>query len=450
MTRFRPPTVETLFIATVALLALRLGLRPIGDNSTLVHLRTGIDTVDGLGIPRSDPYSFTARGEPWVVQSWFASTVYGALHAAAGSFVPVVLLHGLLYGALGWLLGTLGRTGRAPMTAAVALLTAGIGVSQWSPRPLAFGLVAFGLVVFSVERRVQPLWVVPIVWVWVNSHGSFVLGGLWVVAVVVVDGRLWRYLAAFAAGLVVAAVNPLGPRLLVFPLTLLDHRDNLRRVIEWQPPVPDRAGTVISVGALALGLIVLALRRPPLRTLLPAVPFVALGIAAQRNLALTAIALAPVLGAALRARQAVEPARPRGHIAIAGLVATLAATVIVLAAFRDPLDLDAYPVAALRAVDERARVASTDIGGCYVVFARGRSANVFVDDRYDMYPEDVIDDYHVLLDHGDAGLDVLDEWDVEAVVWPVAERELAASLAESGNWRRVFADQSWVVFVREA
>ncbi|MHB8466779.1 MAG: hypothetical protein ACYDD7_18335, partial [Acidimicrobiales bacterium] len=74
----RPPDRrQALVVAVAALAAARLGLKPISDNSTLVHLRTGIDLVHSGHVPHHDPYSFTAVGHTWVVQSWLASLVYG-------------------------------------------------------------------------------------------------------------------------------------------------------------------------------------------------------------------------------------------------------------------------------------------------------------------------------------------------------------------------------------
>ena len=82
--RLRAPSLESLFVAALVLLGFRLGALPIGDNSMLTHLRTGIDMVAGDGIPRADPYSYTARGASWVVQSWLPEWTYGWLHRFGG------------------------------------------------------------------------------------------------------------------------------------------------------------------------------------------------------------------------------------------------------------------------------------------------------------------------------------------------------------------------------
>src|SRR5947208_11639261 len=144
----------------------------------LTHLRTGIDMVAGDGIPRADPYSYTARGASWVVQSWLPEWTYGWLHRFGG-FRLVLLEQAALMAALTWLIIRLARSGTPLRTALAAGLAVGIGAPFWSPRPLLFGLLCMALTVTVVERRRSPWLLVPIVWLWVNSHGSFPLGAVW-------------------------------------------------------------------------------------------------------------------------------------------------------------------------------------------------------------------------------------------------------------------------------
>ncbi|HVM08428.1 MAG TPA: hypothetical protein VM345_08205 [Acidimicrobiales bacterium] len=454
------PTLETLFVAVIALLGLRLGLRPIGDNSTFVHLRTGIDIVDGLGVPRRDPYSFTAAGDPWVVQSWLVSVLYGITDRIAGA-AGLVILHGVLYAALGWLLGTLARAATPMRTAAAALLAVGVGVAYWSPRPLVVGLLAMGVTVLAVERRLAPWILVPVAWIWVNSHGSFVLGGVWLVLVIVAasnaDRRhLVRYLAWFAGGVAFGAVNPIGPRLLLFPFVVVEKRASFAQVVEWRPPFPPRNPfVVIAVVSVVVVVVVLATavvrHRVRLLDLVPSAVFMAMGLLSQRNLAAAAVVVAPVLGRALRPRAESAHAdlhRPPIHRAIAAVIVVAAAVFVAAAAVGDPLDLDAYPPR--RAFDAAAgadRIITTDVVGCYRILREGRGADVFIDDRYDLYPEQVIDDYLVLRDGGGRSLQILDRYRADAVIWP-RDAELAAILGRNRDWRRAFADGDWVVYVR--
>lgn len=455
------PTLESLFVATFALLGLRLGLRPLGDNSLFIHLRTGLDLVRTGQVPRTDPYSFTAAGDPWVVQSWLASLVYGVAEQLGG-FPAVRLGHGLLYAVAAWLLARLARTGAPRRTALAAFLAVGLGVVYWAPRPLAFGIVAFALTVLIVETR-RPWWLlVPVVWVWANSHGSFVLGLGWLVLVAAgewFDGGRRRgvrpavlpWVGGFLAGVVVAALNPLGPRLLVFPFTVVGQREAFAHVVEWRSPSFQSGPGLLTLACLIGIVVVVARARPAWRDLLPLAAFLLAGLAAQRNLPMAAVVAAPVLGRALASGREdpldVPDSRRTAHLALGAVLGVVALLFVVVAAREPAFAFEGYPVAASRFVEDGARLATTDIAAGYRILQEGEASGVFIDDRVDLYPVEVTEDYLRLLDGRPGALDVLDAYDVDAVLWET-DRALHAQLAASGRWRRAGAADGWAVWVR--
>ncbi|MEA2843670.1 MAG: hypothetical protein QOJ69_1341, partial [Actinomycetota bacterium] len=136
-TRFRQavvsPSLESLFILAVVLFGYRVGARPIGDNSMLTHLRTGIDMARTGAIPRHDPYSYTAFGHDWVVQSWFPEWTYGWAYRIGG-LEMVVFEQALLVALLVWLVVRLARTGSPLRTALAGLTAVGVGAAFWTPR----------------------------------------------------------------------------------------------------------------------------------------------------------------------------------------------------------------------------------------------------------------------------------------------------------------------------
>src|SRR5262249_17199111 len=162
---------------------------------------------------------------PWVVQSWLVSTLYALTERIAGlgglRVVGGLLVAALL--ALAWHL-TAGAGTPVPRLGIMALLTLVAG-PFWSARPLLLGPAPPGVVLSIVVGEWDPRWLVPVMWVWVNAHGSFVLGPVAVACFCLgrfLDGErqrsVWRPLAWVAGGTVAGAVNPLGPTLLVFPL----------------------------------------------------------------------------------------------------------------------------------------------------------------------------------------------------------------------------------------
>lgn len=462
--RRRSPSVETLIVATYGLLGLRLGARPLADNSALLHLRTGIDMVrHGVlpAIPRVDPFSFTAPGEPWVVQSWLPSALIGWAHRIGGASM-VVVLSGVVMAGLAVLVATLARTGdvrRTALSAGVALAVSG---PFWTPRPLLVGLACLGLTIWVVERGKSPWWLVPIAWVWVNSHGSFPLGLALLLLRSVGDAVDERarprlgYAGWFVGGLLLAMLNPLGPKLLTFPLTVGEKAEIFRTVTEWRTVDFQQPDGLVALVGIVLALAVLTRRPVTWRHALPVAGFLGLGLLAQRNLAPLGIVLAPAMAAALRVERsggASVPVPARIPVVFAGVLGALAALFVGGAATRPAYDVSTYPVAAVQWLEQSGRfeephrIVHSDIVGNYLELRLGRAARVFIDDRVDMYPLEVSRDYAKVLDAGRPAQRVLAKWRVDTVLWE-ADHPLVDRLLDSDEWTQSFRTAEWTVLTR--
>jgi hypothetical protein len=466
MRRLRAPGLESLFVAALVLFGFRLGALPISDNSMFTHLRTGIDMAGGAGVPREDPYSYTAAGAEWVVQSWLAAWSYGALENLGG-FRLVVLQHALLMALLAFLVARLARAGTPLRTGLSATLAVGLGAPLWSPRPLMFGLICFALVVTVVEKRRTPWLLLPIVWVWANTHGSFPIGLVWLGARAAgewLDWRYWpkdtaRYVWAFLGGLALSVANPLGAKLLLFPLTLGEKSAVFARVVEWRSPDFHGGRVMISLLVLAVVLTLLFRARLTWRDAVPAMVFLILSLYAVRNVPLLAVVLAPVLQRIMRRPESARPrpsATPTQLRTNRALAATLAAAFLLFGIGtwnNQPLRLDTYPVEAVDFLEANGlleapnRLAHQDVVGNYLQLRFGRSVEVFIDDRVDMYPVAVSDDYFDLLRGARTWDGVIDRYGVNVVLWS-RDLPLAQLLTLDPRWRQAFSDEDWVVFRR--
>ena len=463
--------LDGLFAAAFGLVGLALGARPIGDNSTFVHLRTGIEIVAGRGIPRVDPYSATAAGTEWVVQSWLPSLAYGLANRLDGSGGALLILNGAITALLALLVHRLARAGSALRTVGAALVAVAVSGPWWSPRPLLVGLICLALTMLVVESGRRPWLLLPVAWVWVNGHGSFPLAAVWLVATALgaaFDERRLvtpRFRAGlwFLGGLILACANPLGPKLLLFPLTLGERREVFRLITEWRPADFQSGPGLVAAAGLAAAFVVLSRRRVPWAAAVPAGVFVLLSLVAQRNLAPAGIVLAPALGAALARRETavaaetevseVRTSRPAGGVRLLSVLVAAAAVLLVANALSSgALNLKDYPVEVVRSAERSGLiaqgelVATQDTVGCYLILRRGRRAEVFIDDRYDMYPTAVSLDYLTLLRSRPGATEVLDRRGVDAVLW---ERSLplVPTLLGSG-WREVAGDRRWVILQR--
>jgi hypothetical protein len=437
-----------------------VGLSPLSDNSFLTHLATGRLIVDDWHIPRSDPYSFTANGEPWVVQSWLASLVYGLADEVGGLDAVRLVMGGLTVAifAVVWRL-TRPVASLVPRVAIVAIVV-GVGAGEWSERPLLIGLVALALTVLAADGGLDPRWLLPVGWVWLNSHGSFPLGVAFLVVAALgrrLDGGGWepeaRALRWLGGGLLLGAVNPLGPRLLLFPLELLGRQDVLREVIEWQAPGFEEAGQRVFLLQVALAVLALA-RRPSLRSGLLLAVFLVAALLGARNVAVASLVLVPVLVAGAPSIGTLRSATRGGVSRVLAAVGGAALVLAVAASLGQPaLELEAYPVALLDRLEEdgvdldEVRLVTPDRVGNLLTLREGPGTAVFVDDRFDLFPETVLDDAVALAQGHPETLDVLDRWEADLVLVS-AGSSTRAIVEQADAWRPFDDERGWVLFCR--
>ncbi len=185
----RTPDIGWVCGGLAALIGFARVLSPLSDNSFFTHLATGRLIIADGRVPTADPYSFTAHGEPWTVQSWLAALIYAGVEDVAG-LGAVRFVNAILCAAIGvgvWHLTARSRS--LAVRAGVTLSTLLILGALVSGRPLLFGLLGFVLTFLAADGRLDPRWLLPVGWVWVNTHGSFPFA-LLLVAVLAVGHRL--------------------------------------------------------------------------------------------------------------------------------------------------------------------------------------------------------------------------------------------------------------------
>ena len=449
------------FAWLLAVAGFAVGGRVISDNSLLTHLATGNLIVELGAVPSADPYSRDFAGAAWTVQSWLSSLLYARAVDLGGEAV-LRLLHGLLAALVMVGIWRLCAPARELVTrAGLTVVPLMIGGALWSPRPFMFGLVGLVIVLMAIRGLVRPWALIPTMYLWVNSHGSFPLALLLLGAVAageVLDRRDWpvsplKLLGWASAGVLLGGLNPVGPTLWWFPVMLLSRGEALDQVVEWAPPGFDEPVDFLYL-ALLLPLMVAAKRGMRWADLLPAAGFFAMGLLAIRNMAPASLVIAamtaPSLAGLLGRTAGSDRGRAARMLAVAGMAGLAVSSVAVLTG--PGLSLDRYPVDAVSYLEERALMASDVVVvhregvGNYLTHRFGAGAEVFIDDRFDFYPVERTKDHLTLVHGGDYG-EVLDRHGAEVVLWE-RDSALADWLEESPGWDLAYRDDEWVVACR--
>jgi hypothetical protein len=446
--------------AVVAFVSLLIGLGPLNDNSFLTHLATGRIMWADHHIPHSDPYTFSTPGKGWVVQSWLASLFYGVSEHwwGPGGVLVLVAVSAAVVGAIVWTLTRPAGSLVGRLLIVVPVIVVGTD-GGWVERPLLFGLMAMGVLLLAAEGRVDPRWLVPVMWVWVNTHGSFPLG-LVALGVFALGRRLdgespaveLRALQWAAIGTALAAINPLGPRLLIFPIELLRRQDVLSNVLEWQAPkfthIGQRAFLVEVVLAIAL-----VARRPSWRVSLPLAVFTGAALLGARNTVVGSMIFIPGLArglAGLRGMTLTGDDRRAIFRPVIGALAVISLLSMAVAANGPVYSFKGYPVAAVTWAQRNgllgadSRMVSADYVGNYLEARFGTKVPVFIDDRYDMFPATLVDDFGTLNSGKPGWEEVLDRYHASGVLWPTDE-SLGQLLAVSPRWKVVYSDQEFLI-----
>lgn len=460
--RVARPSLDGLVFTLLLFVAVRIGLAPLQDNSFLTHLSTGRLMLERRSVPTADPYSWTALGEPWTVQSWGASLVYAVVEEVAGFnglrvltaalVVTLVALIWKLTAAAGGLVGRL----------LVGLLAVALGSGLWAERPFLFGAVGLALTIFAADDRIDARWMVPVMWIWVNTHGSFPFAP--VLVALLVAGR-WlderrrpvvelRVLAWTVVGTLLGGLNPIGPKILWFPVQSLGRREAFRYVKEWQPIGLEMGVDRVFIGMLVITALVVLLRARTWRNLLPLVVFGAAAVVSSRNVLQASIVFTPLLAQGMAGLGRLDGQRRPALAAPAFHAMAVALVVLAVVELRGaPTALEPYPQEAAAwmrtegLLDLESRVISRDVVGNYLPFAYGPDeVRVFFDDRVDMYPIEVFRWYVELIEVDGDVERVLTESQATAVLWD-ADSPVGEWLVAADDWDVVFEDDTWIVAV---
>jgi hypothetical protein len=473
-----------------------MAVRPPADTDTWWHLKSGQVMWQTGQILRTDPFSHTVPGQPWIDHGWLVQVLLWPLYQAAGLGGLALVLAAIVTGT--FVLVYLQCDGR-PFVAAFAVLLAAVASSiVWSIRPQIFSLLLAALVAFLLDRYKHSgnsrwLWALPaVVALWVNVHAGFVVAfllmGCYLTGEVLnrltrpeqPSARLVPLFVATVASVPAILLNPNTVRMVPYAFQTVSIGPLQDFIAEWAAPNFHNLQFQPFIWLLLLIVAAMGLsRRCADWTDLTLVgTFAYMGLLAVRNVALFAVVAAPVLSrhatAALNELALVPRLswlgalthtrpQPRPGRALALLNVGLLAAIVLGAGAKVSVDLGrmqepavwgkGLPIEAaqyLQEYDLPGRMFNTYNWGGYLIWRLYPEKPVFVDGRTDLYALDsrVLDDYAIVHWTRPGWQEVLDRYGIGFVV---TERSglLGVLLAHTEGWQLVYQDPLAVIYVRK-
>jgi hypothetical protein len=451
------------------------------DADTYWHLAAARWMVEHGSVPTVDTFSHSMPGVPWTAFEWLSELVMLGAHQLGG-WAGLIALSAACFGLV---LALLMRFLLARMEPVHALLFTGLAAGMMMthllarPHVMAWALLALwisGLVNAAEARRRPPWWLLGVMLLWANMHGSFLLGlmlgfGMALEAVLahprgtrMVAAKPWMLFVVLSLG--AALLTPSGWGVLAHAIHIVRMKTALAIIDEWVSPNFQQGSPLELWLLLVLALALSGRVRLPWLRLVLVLGLVHLALKHQRNIAVLGL-VSPFLVAAPFARQWYASGNPnrdaqaldRWFLALAAPArpAAVAVCVAVTALFA-AASMHLRPPAPAPMITPKAALDAAVAAGAkgpvlndYVFggFLIHEGVPVFIDGRADMYGDAFLVKLVDALRLKDRKLFVefLNEY---RFGWSLLTPGTLANsvLDELPGWRRVYADETAVVHVR--
>jgi hypothetical protein len=445
------------------------------DSDSFWQIKIGQWILDHHALPYTDFYSFTRPGEPWISTSCLSQVLFALSYAQWDWAGPVILTALAVALSAAILVDLLEAYLEIPRAVLFAMLAVVLSLHHILARPHMLALPVMiawvGMLMRAADRRITPSWVwLPLMSLWANLHGGFVLGlaligpmsfvAIWDME----SGKQVRLISRWflfgVAALAACCVTPYGWRTLLGATNILNLGELLTLISEWSPV--NFASFNAFEGAL-FGLIAIGLYRgltlsPPRILLILLLTWMAL--THVRSVEAFAFLVPLVLAKPLGERsQLPQPdtqgstSWPARYVTATGALMIVAAawtsTSIYMSHHRFIFTMDQTPVAAVDLLEKRGaqRIFNAYKFGGYLI---SRDIPVFVDGRAELYGETFVMDFFkaVEVKKLDNLTRLLDEYRIDATLL-ATDSPAAQVLDHIKGWRRLYADKIAVIHVRD-
>jgi hypothetical protein len=444
---------QLLFLALVIGLPVGIATVPaiFRDGDVSWHVAAGNWILSNGQIPRTDPFSFTAAGHPWVATEWLSEVMSAAAFSLAGYAglatlvaVAMIALNAIVFFHLQR------RSAALPWAALLAMDVVLAPLIMARPHVLAWPLLA-GWTVLLLSRsdngRPPPLWAALILVVWTNLHTSFPLAAP-IGAAFALDSLIaaqWKTLRewllfGFVSLLAVCAnANGIAGLLQPFHISRLEM---VSVIGEWSPTTTHNTPEFFVILLIGLGLLLWRGVRIPVGRL--ALLLVTLGLAFMHMrhqsafIILAACIVPPLIASTREARQLPLP------FLVAALPFLIGRAIMPLTPPEGPANPRHLIAAIPDALKNQPVFNDYTMGGPLIL----AGIKPYIDGRGELYGDQFVLDYtKAVRGDFDRFNRAVERYDIR---WTIlaGKSPLAHEIDASGKWRRIYADDVGVIDVR--
>jgi hypothetical protein len=471
---------------------------PIRPHDFWWHITIGREILSTGIIPTADIYSYTAFGQPYpsYAMYWLMEVILYSIYKFGGPAL-VIFIHSLLIFSAYLIIFLLcKKKSKSWRIAALGVLfAAALGLNDWNVRPQGITFLLASLYLLAIyEYQDTHRWgwlvVFPLgMLVWVNSHGTFVIGlaliSIWFGQII------WNFIKlritdkqtsvkklvlepsiALGITLLTCLVNPRGLGIINYLKALIGNNVVQSLVTEWASPTFNSLMGVIFFFGMMGSAIVLALspKRPNFFQIITYLIFGLLGLKTSRGSVWFGLVMAPILAEHISCifkglqKENRQPTSSKGS-AVMNVILTIFLVVMIVITLPWFKEFLPFPQAKAGLISAETPVQATQVlleknppgkvfnaisFGSYLIWAAYPSYQVFVDSRIELFPDKVWLDYLNISNANDDWEARLKDYGVNMLMLSPAEQPALVRAAQgSGEWNLLYKDNSAYIFERK-
>ena len=486
------PTSVSLFRYSPALILFAIVIadaRQLTDPDLWGHVLWGRELLAHGSLPRGNPYSYSAPGYLWLRHEWLSEVLMGSIFNNFGPLGLKLLKFACTACTLCFVVLAMSETAAPVIAQALILLIVALvllPVMQF--RPQLFDFLSLSAIIALLSRHnwrgSASLWLaIPIVAVWSNLHAGFFIGivvmGVYGAAVLLADviagagprrglGIIAITAAAAASTLCTFLIPPARDTWYTLIRSIMNPMTHYA-IKDWQPLITAvttaPSGSieqkyfvvVLCFFAAAVVSVVLTPKGGDAPLIAIGSLLLAMAVAAERNIPIAAITIAPVfanhLGLLVGRRDlSTAPATNAREVPRAGrwVMEILIALVAITFARHDGvltpgIDANGNPVRAMEFMKTHSlegNVLAQYGWGQYVIWHGAPGMKIFIDSRYDLaYPPAVVWDWLKLANNLDGGAHTLAAYPHDFVL--LSKDSPGIKVIDSQrDWRLIYSDDT--------
>jgi hypothetical protein len=494
-TVLKPPAPMSLFRYSPGLILISIAIADsirLPDPDLWGHVRFGQAVLSLHQLVLHDPYSYSAPGHYWNNHEWLSEVLMAAVFNHAGVFGLILLKLACTTVVILALAAALAETGSSTLVQFAVLIGSAVVIKpqlQFRPQSFTFALLAVLIYLLTADayRRAGRLWLaVPILALWANLHGGFIMGIAALGTYVAVSGlqdviagrgynRAIRLAAITGAATLVTLVTPYGLGTWETVGHAL-HDPYTRTVIEeWQPLASAALAhwrehrflisnyeigiAMMALAGISWAMTIEAIDLPlcAIATLMAIAAFIS-----TRNLPIAMIALAAPLARHLpHAWHSLVPVKvsaraPQRSLWIwinQAILIALSIVIFLQNGFfsRSLTSRDPYPAGAcefMKQHQQSGNILSTFEWGEYLIWNMPPESRVFIDGRYDtVFPLEIIYEFALFNFNQPGGDAVLSEFPTDFVLIKPNSRSRQV-MDTRADWKLIYEDASSRLYAR--